>query len=221
MTVAVVLAGTLLGGWLQGRMTSGWGADGQLAAAGKRLDAPLGEHIGNWRLLHKSEFPADVVRMLQCPAHVSRTYIHQQTGDTVSVDVIVGPPGPISVHTPEICYSSQDFVISSERTPITVADRTNGEHTLWQVSLEPREGSAPPQRVLYAWGNGTAWTATGDPRFAHAGEPYLYKIQLAGPPADEAAEFDPCHDFLQSFLPEVQKHLVPTRPTVRHSDPQS
>lgn len=217
VSAAVILLGTLLGGWLQGRMITRWGADELLAAAGKRLDSPLPEQVGGWRFIQETKFEPEVVRMLQCPAHVSRVYVHQQTGDTVSIAVIVGPPGPVAVHTPEVCYSAQDYAITSDRAPLKVVDSSQREHQLWQVSLEPRTATAGPQRVLYAWGTGGPWLASGNPRINHAGEPYLYKIQLAGPTVQANAEFDPCQDFLRSFLPELQTLLVPTSQAARAS----
>src|SRR5262245_47209036 len=98
LSVGVVLFGTLWGGWLQGRMVNQRGNTNELLTiAAKQLREPLRDQQGNWRLVNESAFSEDVVRMLQCPAHVNRTYMHQQTGDVVTVTVIVGPPGPISV----------------------------------------------------------------------------------------------------------------------------
>jgi hypothetical protein len=210
LTAAIVLLGTLVGGWLHGRTSTRWGADELMSAAGKELQEPLSDQLGNWRLVGETVFSSDVIRMLQCSSHVSRSYMHQQTGDVVSLFVIVGPPGPTSVHKPEICYGSQDFEITTDRTPAKITDREHREHTFWQVSMEPRNAGRTPQRVLYAWGTGASWSATNDPRFAHAGEPYLYKLQLAGPPITREGEFDPVDDFLGWFLPEIQTRLVAT-----------
>src|SRR5262249_31143018 len=146
----VVLCGTLFGGWLQGRMATRWGADELLTSAAQRLEQPLSEQQGNWRLLKETQVSADVARMLQCPAHINRTYVHQQTGEVIIISVIIGPPGPISVHTPEVCYSSQDFALLGERLLVTIADRQEREHAFWQVSMEPKSVSHSAQRVLYA-----------------------------------------------------------------------
>src|SRR6476620_489551 len=104
-TGTVVLFGTLWGSWLQGRMVNQRGANNELLmTAAKQLKEPLSIQLGNWKLLNENAFSEDVVRLLQWPAHLSRSYINQQTGDVVNLMVIVGPPGPISVHRPEICY---------------------------------------------------------------------------------------------------------------------
>ena len=207
----ILLAGTLWGGWLHGRMVKRGDGGELLADAGKRLARPVSEQHGNWRLLKEAPFSPDVVKMLQCPAHINRTYMHQQTGEVVTVSVIVGPPGPIAAHTPEVCYSSQDFTLLNDRTLVPIIDRQQREHSFWQVAMEPRNVVRTTQRVLYAWGTGGHWSATGQPRLAHAGEPYLYKIQLAGPISEPDDEFNPCEDFLGWFLPEIESHLVPTK----------
>src|SRR5262249_30789961 len=113
-------------------------------------------------------------------------------------------------HTPEICYGSQDFSILGNRKPIKVVDRHQKEHSLWQVSMEPKNTTVSPHTVLYAWGAGDTWSATSDPRLTHAGEPYLYKIQLAGPPTSASDEFKAWEDFLEWFLPDIEAHLIST-----------
>lgn len=73
------------------------------------MQEPLAEHHGNWRLVRDAAFSEDVVSMLQCPAYMNRTYIHQQTGDVVLVTVLVGPPGPITAHTPKFAMEAKTF----------------------------------------------------------------------------------------------------------------
>lgn len=209
LAATVVLLGTLWGGWLHGRMVVPTARTNELQAiAAKRLQQPLAERHGNWRLLHEVPFSDDVLSILQCTAYVNRTYMHQQTGDVVICTVIVGPPGPIAAHTPEICYGSQDFSIQGGRTRTKFVDRQQKEHSLWQVTMEPKNATVAPQTVLYAWGTGGPWSAVNDPRLAHAGEPYLYKIQLAGTPSTASDEFKAWEDFLQWFLPDIETHLV-------------
>ena len=76
------------------------------------------------------------------------------------------------------------------------------------MALRPKDVTRQSVRVLYAWGTGGAFSATEDPRFVHAGAPYLYKIQLSGPEASNAGPSDACRDFLMWFLAELQTHLA-------------
>jgi hypothetical protein len=209
---AVLVAATLAAGWAHGRMTNRKGLRAEASLAGERLKPPLPAETGNWRLVSENQFEPDVVRMLQCPAHISRVYEHRQTGDVVTVAVIVGPPGPVSVHTPEICYSSRDYTIMSDRQQIAISDAAGLTHALWELPLKPNDLNGAPLRVVYAWSSGAAWEASRHPRFGFGGLPYLYKIQLAATdhPASEAINFDPVQDFLANFLAQLQPRLMDT-----------
>ena len=217
----LVLMGTLGGGWLQSKTATRWGGDALMNAAATKLTRPLGERVHNWRLVSDAPLAPDVVSALQCPAHINRTYVNEQTGDMVSVFVIIGPPGPVAVHTPEICGVGQDFALADQRTAVTIRDRSEHEHTLWQVALRPRDATRESLRVLYGWGTGGKWSATNDPRFVHASAPYLYKIQLSGPETNGTGQFDPCRDFLTWFLPELEARLVAPATSVSSPAPNS
>jgi len=211
VAIAAVLFGTLWGGWLHGRMVAPSGRNSELlGTAVKRLKEPVAERHGNWRMVKEIPFTDDVLEMLQNPAYINRSYMHQQTGDVVLVTVIVGTPGPVSVHTPEVCYGSQNFAILGDRSHVKVVDREKNEHSFWQVSMEAKNSAVAPQTVLYAWSTGDFWSAVSDPRLAHAGGPYLYKIQLAGPPSSAKDEFKAWEDFLQWFLPDLEANLIST-----------
>lgn len=207
---SLVLAGTVAAGWVQGQLTNRWGPrpDAQLAA--EQLQIPLPDRVGNWRLELERQFQPEVVRVLQCPAHISRVYVHDQTGDVATIAVIVGPPGPVAVHTPEICYSSRDYTITGERKATPLADADGREHALWDLSLKANDLSAASLRVLYGWSTGTSWEAAQHPRFGYGGLPHLYKLQLAVTAhPDAASEFDPARDFLTNFVAQLQPRLVP------------
>src|SRR5437763_132960 len=74
------------------------------------------------------------------------------------------------------------------------------------------EAERPDLDVGYAWSDGHAWRAERGPRFAFAGLPVLYKVQIAGAARDRrlAPDFDPFQDFLSHFLAEMQPRLVKT-----------
>lgn len=202
-----VLVGTLLGGFVPRQLGAGVNAK-LLNHAAAKLGRPLPDRVGGWRLLREGELETDVIKMLQCEAYINRVYVHDETGDRVSVAMILGPGGPIAVHTPEICYSSQDYTLDGERTMTTLLDGKGTEQTFWNVSFQPNNVGAQPIRVLYGWSNGTSWEATKDPRFAHGWRPYLYKIQIAGPIAGNLADFEPCQDFLTRFVDQLRPQLL-------------
>src|SRR6516162_5920447 len=94
-SAALVASGLVHGFW-----TDRWMPPADVARATERLDdLPL--EIGPWKG-HKVEIKpgqagAGVAGFIQ------RRYENVQTGASVAVAVVCGRPGPVSIHTPEVC----------------------------------------------------------------------------------------------------------------------
>ena len=121
--VAIVAVLTLASGIIHGRMTDRWGPAPDTVIAAEKL-ARFPEEFGDWKLQSKEELGDDTTKMLECVESVCGLYVNRVTGDVVSLMVILGPPGPIAVHTPEICVSSRDYTAQGRRSPITIQDQT-------------------------------------------------------------------------------------------------
>lgn len=202
LLVLALGAASIAVGVVHGRLTNRWGTPPDMKEAARKLDS-LPQEISGWECT-EHDLDQRVADMLQCKGYVNRIYKNTKTGETISVVVLLGPAGPISVHTPEICYSSRDYKISSDRVKHPLDDKQD----LWDLRLKSTQAGAAPLRVLYGWTNDRDWHANADPRFAYGGRPLLYKIQLAGPlPANEKAP-DPCEVFLSAFLPVLREHLL-------------
>jgi len=209
---AALLLGTVGGGWLHGRMIQRWGQAEALKMAAEQLQGGLPQRVGPWHLIKTHELEEGVAEVLQCAGYLHGVYTNDQTGDTIVVALVAGPSGPISVHTPEICYSAQDYEMAGERQQVALRDSSSQTHTLWQIDARSRHAGRPHLRLLYGWSSGGAWQAASGPRFAFAGLPVLYKLQLAGPPDTHlsANSLDACQDFLSGFLSQIQSRLVNT-----------
>ena len=178
-----------------------------LKAAGQRL-AEVPEHFGDWELQSTQSLSDQEVELLQCVANTHRLYRHRKTGQTVRMFMIVGPPGPTSVHSPEICYSGQGFAASQPAQRMVFAADGRLEHAFWKVTLSSTGPTAEPLDVAYAWSSGEGWLACDYPRFSFAGKPLLYKLQLAtSNTADSGASDDACRRFLHDFLPILDATL--------------
>jgi hypothetical protein len=213
LAVALLLAGTLGAGAMHGQMSGRWGLRETGQQAAEQLLMGLPSEVGNWRLRHEDKLAPDVVKVLQCPAHIIRVYEHQQTGDVATVAVLLGPPGPISVHTPEICYSSRDFTISGDRRTVSISANSGANHAFWELPLKTNNVHATPLRVMYAWSAGTQWEAAKYPRFEFGGLSHLYKLQVAVTKAGpvKSSEFDAGRDFLVGFVDQLQPRLMEAR----------
>jgi hypothetical protein len=214
-----LLAGTLASGWLHGRLVNRWGQSSKLETAADRLNPGLPQKLGVWQLVKTLPPEEGVAEALQCAAYLHGVYTNAQTGDTVALALVAGPSGPISVHTPEICFSAQDYEMAGDRQLFSFQDRSGQQHSLWQVHANARDASRPNLRVLYGWSQGRCWEAAAGPRFAFAGLPVLYKLQLAGPPISQhsasaaqslATQPDACQDFLSHFMAHIQGNLITT-----------
>lgn len=210
----ILIIGTFAGGWLHGGLTS----DAGLQTAAAQLNEPFPKVVGNWKQSGDDlELNQDVRQVLQCKGNIYRKYKHNDTGETLVVALLLGPAGPISVHTPEVCYSSRDYDTSKKRKKTTITLPSGEEHDFWEVFAKSKHIELPSQRVLYAWTTGTTWEAANRPRFAYAGARHLYKLQIAAPIQDDSAkeDFDPCQDFLSEFLALVQTRLIEAKASSR------
>ena len=208
IAAALVLGITCGAGVTHGLLSNRWRPRPSMVAAARRLERPMPERIGNWVLRGQDELQSDVQETLHCAGYVGHRYEHVETGDRVNVFVVLGPHGPISVHTPEICFSSSNHRAQGERQVQPIEDAKGNKHELWELNFKANDVEAADIRVMYAWSSGGPWRAANRPRFEYAGAPYLYKIQLAGPPRGEVSDFDACGDFLREFLTQLQQRLA-------------
>lgn len=216
LIIAVTLAciGTSAAGWVEGRLTNRWGEPDDLAAAGERV-GQVPQRVGDWMLQSSEPFGDETVQMLRCAGHFSRTYENTVTGDIVRVALLVGPPGPTAVHTPEVCYSSRGQTIIQERKAIATRPEQRPDESLWRMVFRANDIEENRFAVLYGWaGADGQWRAAVRPRYEYGGQSLLYKIQLAAPLAESADQdaMDVCQSFLRDFLPALDATLFQTAP---------
>ena len=200
---------TILSGILQGRMRNRWGPSPDTLRAAKLLDE-IPTKFGDWQLRSTEKLGETSEKMLECTGYFVRNYQNQATGELVSATLLLGPPGPISVHTPEICFPTHNYQIMGKREAIAIRDANGREDQFWTLGYRAKNLRGDMLRVYYSWTDGDRWSADGDPRFKYAGKPYLYKIQLSAPlPAGaDLKTDDPCKKFLEDFLPAARKYIV-------------
>ena len=214
ISLSIAVVATFASGLLHGHLSQRWNEPMDI----RTIPAQLSEvptEFGEWHLHDSSELGEQVIKTLQCVDYLSRTYVNRKTGESVNVALLLGPSGPISVHTPEICYSSRDFEIRKkrERRDLATANGTNNQ--FWSVTLKSRGVDGETLNVCYGWNGGDRWIAPQQTRIYFAGKPFLYKIQLAAtrPPHTGTNDADTCTSFLTEFLPEIDRFLITASPT--------
>jgi hypothetical protein len=208
LAVLGIAAITATSGGIAGSLSHRWGKPFDLVLAAERL-AATPENFGDWELTIAQALDADAVEMLRCAGSTQRAYRNRRTGQIINMFVIVGPPGPTSVHTAEICYSSRDYDTIEPRRRLQVRESQLPDEAFWETVFRHNDLYADVLRVAYAWNAGDGWRAPEHPQFTFGGRPYLYKLQVAGSVGTGVSrgEDDPCRSFLGDFLPVLDAVL--------------
>ena len=209
VSIVLVAALTLAVGVIHGRMRNRWGppADAQVAVD-RMQEIPL--EFGNWRCKSLEKLNALTLEILECHGHWVRRYVNTSSGEAVSVTLLLGPAGPIAVHTPEVCFSSQAYKNRSPRTQVSIEHPPAPADQFWVLTYQTSDLRADVLRLYFAWSTGSHWSASSNARYVFAGAPYLYKIQLSVylPPGVDPEKNDTGRRFLEAFVPVARQYLL-------------
>ena len=196
-------------GLAEGLWTDRWRLSAELEQAPGKL-AQVPRSLGPWEG-QDQELDDQVVRQAELRAHLSCRYVHRQTGEVLHVLLVCGRAGPVTVHSPDVCFSGAGFVPAKPRVrQVVQAEDLSSPAEFWSERYH-RAGAAIPDSVqlYYSWNAGGGWAAADRPRLAFARARALYKLYVVRqlPRADEPAEHDPIPEFLRQLLPEVERCL--------------
>jgi hypothetical protein len=203
LTVALTVAV----GILQGSLSNRWGASDFQRQAGLKLEA-FPKTFGEWEMVGKPEqLDQNSLDQLQPYGYLQRRYENRKSKAVVSMTVLLGPNGRISVHTPEVCFAGRNHEQLGERVKIRIPEK-EGEDSVWKTSFRLQGVDAQLQNIYYSWSSGDHWDASENPRVSYATKPLLYKIQLSNiVSAESSLQADPAILFLTDFFPALRKHL--------------
>src|SRR5262245_35692495 len=164
---------------VHGLRTDRWGRPDNLDA----YTAPLTEvawTLGDWdgEAVAMSERELAVA---EAAGHLSRRYRNRRTGDEVSVIVLCGRPGPLALHTPEVCFQGAGFQLAGERQRYKPAKDVAGEpQEFWTATFAKRDRAEPESlRLFWAWSDGGPWVAPEEARLVFFHSPALYKMYVS------------------------------------------
>ena len=130
----------------------------------------------------------------------------------MTVLLVCGRPGPISVHTPETCYGGVGYKPVSSETPRVPIDggETGHRDEFWVLDMMKSGASAEDHlRIFYAWTTDGDWEAADNPRYDFADSAALCKMYIVRNTtgAGERIETDPVARFAAEFLPVLRRSL--------------
>jgi hypothetical protein len=210
LAVGMILVAVLGSGWAAGTWTGRWGNPRAVQEATARLEQVPFTLGDAWDGQPGVEMTEQEIAIAEISGYISRRYVHRTTGSIVSVLLLCGRSGPVSVHTPEICYVGAGF--AQTKASATV----DGREGAWQVQVRDFQkvnvASPTMLRVMFAWGCEGKWSVPSNPRFTFSRKPYLYKLyvvrEMANP--EEDLQGDPVRELLDDLMPRLQETLFPS-----------
>ena len=202
-------------GVAQGVYSYRWKGSAELADRVQRLQrVPL--KFGDWEAIdidEKKETDAKkealdeaTLRVGGISGYFSKAYKSTKTEKTVQMLIVCGRFGPISRHTPDVCYAGAGFKAIGDQVSKRIPQ---SGLSVWALKFNPPPSSGKsPIEVNWAWDGGDGWIAPDYTRWTFVGYSSLYKIYVVRsllPSPDANDNDDPSASFMQSALPELEK----------------
>ena len=198
VTALAVVVGT---GLVQGVWTDRWGLDAAVARLVSGLDR-VPRDLGDW---HAEVLDSDPNDAPGVAGQLYLRYANRKTGESVAVVLLCGRPGPVSIHTPDVCYGASGFKVGKVST-VTLEEPGGPAEFFVTEAVKSRAAEQTRVRIFWSWYAGGRWQAAGNARVKFAGQKALVKFFVVRELSTEVPpERDPCADFLRLLLPELEK----------------
>lgn len=204
----VLLAGAagvmlLAAGVVHGVWSDRWNDGADLGAAVAQLErVPL--TVGEWQG-KRTEHVSDPRSGLAGSA--TFLFQHKKSGKMVTVFLACGRPGPVSVHTPDVCYAGAGFEVERAAPFSSSRPGLAGQSFFTARLVRKRATEQTAQRIFWAWHGARGWEVSDNPRVSFAGRGALFKMyvirEVTGP--SESLENDPCVELMETLLPALEK----------------
>jgi hypothetical protein len=201
---SVIAAGVVHGLWTQ-RWTMSRAVEIAAAALGR-----VPTSFGDWRG-RPLELDREQLEMAEIAGYIARRYENQSRNMAVTFILVCGRPGPISVHSPDVCYDGAGFEPLGPPKLLSLPIGNLGQTGRFRHAVFSKPNAALPTHlsILWSWSADGAWDAPDDPRLAFAPRRALYKLYVIREMASVGEQFEdePSLGFLKSMMPELEKAL--------------
>ncbi|WP_417847626.1 exosortase-associated EpsI family protein [Thalassoglobus sp.] len=198
-------------GVIHGIQTDRWGESTKVLEAARRLDQ-LPTEFGDWSGT-ASEIPEKQLKVAEAVGHYSQKFTNTKDGRELSVMILCGRPGPISVHPPTVCFVGAGWGLQTTPAPVEFESPDAG--SMWKGRFARVADGVPIAiETHWGWSADGKWMALDRPRLETAQYPYLYKMYVTVP-FSNASEGDvktTTDEFMESFLPLLNEALFQNSP---------
>jgi hypothetical protein len=204
--VATAVVAVIICGVVHGRFTDRWSPAKEPADAAARLnDVPL--NLGDWQGEVIDAKPSATAGPIA--GMIQRRYVNRQTGESVVIALVCGRPGPVSIHTPDVCYGASGYNVGPRSRKAIP-----GGAEFWTADAVKTHATEETQlRLYWGWSDGHGWKAADDARQMFPRVPVLYKLyvirELNGTGGKEG-DAEPCQRLMQVLLPALERALYPS-----------
>lgn len=175
-------------------------------AAAAHLNS-IPEQIGAWTS-SREVIDERERRMAEIVGSVRRTYRNSENGYVVSLTILCGASGPMSVHPPTACFEGVGYELSSGPSVVTFADADDTQSSLNRATFRlPGSQMSDVVRVFWGWSDDGKWTAPANPRLAFRGQPFLFKLYVVDRSLPRTDDVRQSEAFLEEALPEIRREL--------------
>jgi len=202
----------LTAGLVHGFWTNRWQQSGALEEAVSRLPSvPL--QAGPWQGTDVTVDP-EPFRQARAAGYWLRNFNREGGPGTMTVILMCGQAGHMSVHTPDICYRGAGFeMISQPHKQAIEAGSPDGKDEFWTARFrQGARNTGAELRIFWAWGTGPVWQAPESPRWALGDSAFLYKLYIVHETNDPTNAAQDTADFLKEFIPVLRKSLNSSTP---------
>jgi hypothetical protein len=213
-SIGLMIAIALLvgSGVVHGLWTDRWFNPAEVEAAAAKLDR-IPMKLGDWDGKDMPMSDSDK-EMGGANRYVMRRYKNRTTGIVVNMLILCGRPGPVSVHTPDVCYAGDGYEALSD--PQRQKVPTDGGGPEVQVLRQTFGKGLQYTRVFWSWRGGSKWEVSKSPRIEFAHYRALYKVYVARrmKQKDESPDEDPCIGFLETLMRELEEKVFEKKPAL-------
>ena len=208
LPVAAAVIVLLFSGMVHGLWTDRWAEPRDLLEAAARLPQ-LPMKLGDWEA---EELPSRGRSSTGgLAATLSRRYVHRPTGRGVTVFVGCGRPGPVSIHTPDVCYTASGYKeVEKQKYVLPVKSAAKGSAFYTARYTREKSDSRSQLRIFWSWSSGGGWEVAENPRFAFVNRPILYKLYVLRETGATTTplEADPCLELMEHLLPALRRDVL-------------
>jgi Protein of unknown function (DUF3485) len=210
LLILLTFLAVIIPGIAHGLLTDRWFVSRQLEEFTARL-ANVPMDIQDWQGEDVTIDPRQIAQA-DIAAYVARRFTHSSSRIQINVLLCCGRSGPLSVHSPEICYGGVGFdKVTKLDSKFSLNDPNQISAGEFKEATFKKAGPVPEFLEIYwAWNCKGDWEVPAEPRVAFGGQPALYKLYVVCPYSKESQlkeTQDACQSFFKVLLPKLHKTL--------------